>query len=262
MQLRISLIQMDVTIGRPDINYARAEQLIHQAAQRGTDLIILPEMWNTGYALKQMKEIADRDGKQTDALIGPLAKRYGVTIYAGSVADIREGLVYNTSYVYDHTGKRIASYSKLHLFRLMDEDQYLAAGEHIGQFQINGIDAGMIICYDLRFPELARTIALAGAKVLFIPAQWPHPRLNHWRQLQIARAIENQMFVVSCNRVGTSEGTTFFGHSMIIDPWGEILLEAGEEEGIFQETIDLDMVASVRAKIPVFEDRRPETYGR
>jgi omega-amidase len=118
----------------------------------------------------------------------------------------------------------------------------------------------VMICYDIRFPELARTLALDGAKILFVPAEWPHPRLHHWRTLLMARAIENQMFVVSCNRVGTSGSTHFFGHSLIIDPWGEIIAEGAEHEEIITAALDLTEVDKVRGRIPVFEDRRPELY--
>jgi predicted amidohydrolase len=117
-----------------------------------------------------------------------------------------------------------------------------------------------MICYDIRFPELARRLALGGAKLLLVPAEWPNPRLHHWRTLLTARAIENQMYVVACNRTGVSGSTSFFGHSMVIDPWGEIVAEADEQETILQATIDLALVDEVRTRIPVFEDRRPALY--
>ena len=124
-----------------------------------------------------------------------------------------------------------------------------------------GVPAATIICYDIRFPELARKLALNGAQLLFVPAEWPHPRLHHWRTLLTARAIENQMYVIACNRVGRSGETSFFGHSMIINPWGEIVTEADENEQIVTAEIDLELVAKVRSTIPVFEDRRPDVYG-
>ncbi|HBI05283.1 MAG TPA: carbon-nitrogen hydrolase, partial [Paenibacillaceae bacterium] len=114
--------------------------------------------------------------------------------------------------------------------------------------------------YDIRFPELARSYALDGAGILVNSAEWPHPRLNHWRTLMQARAIENQMYVVACNRVGISGKTEFCGHSMVIDPWGEILVEGGEEEAILIAEIDLTLIEEVRGKIPVFADRRPDLY--
>ncbi|TCP54623.1 putative amidohydrolase [Tumebacillus sp. BK434] len=258
--VRIALLQMDIALGQPEANFAKASEWIEKAAAHGTDLIVLPEMWNTAYSLENIRDIADQDGAKTREVIGGLAAKHGVNILAGSVADVRGGEVYNTTYLFDRTGAVVGDYSKMHLFRLMDEEKYLQAGDGVGRFALDGVEIGSMICYDLRFPELSRTLSLSGAQVVFIPAEWPHPRLNHWRHLQIARAIENQMFVVSCNRVGRTGDTEFFGHSMVIDPWGEILLEADETEGIHHVTIDLGVVPEIRSRIPIFEDRRPELY--
>ncbi|ASS74790.1 carbon-nitrogen hydrolase [Tumebacillus algifaecis] len=260
--VRIALLQMDIALGDPATNFAKATEWIDQAAAQGTDLIVLPEMWNTAYSLHNIREIADQNGAQTREMIGALAAKHRVNILAGSVADVRDGEVYNTTYLFDRTGAVVGDYSKIHLFRLMDEEKYLQGGEQIGRFSLDGVEIGSMICYDLRFPELSRTLSLSGAQVVFVPAEWPHPRLNHWRHLQIARAIENQMFVVSCNRVGRAGETEFFGHSMVIDPWGEILLEADETEGIHHVTIDLGVVPEIRSRIPIFEDRRPELYSQ
>jgi predicted amidohydrolase len=119
---------------------------------------------------------------------------------------------------------------------------------------------GLAICYDLRFPELFRAYALAGTHTVIIPAEWPNPRMAHWQTLLRARAIENQMFIIACNRVGQSGNTTFFGRSCIIDPWGETIVEAGEQAILLTADIDIDVVDTVRKKIPVFADRRPDLY--
>ncbi|OPA72873.1 carbon-nitrogen hydrolase [Paenibacillus selenitireducens] len=258
----VSLIQMDVTIGQPEKNYIRVEQLLHEAIQAATkpDLIILPEMWNTGYALEQIHALADEQGERTKSLLSAFSQTNQVNIIGGSIAERRGDQIYNTMYAFDRTGTVVAEYSKIHLFRLMDEEKYLTEGDRIGSLNIDGTQAGMMICYDIRFPELARKLALSGAKILFVPAEWPHPRLHHWRTLLTARAIENQMYVVACNRVGTSGTTAFFGHSMVIDPWGEIVSEGAEDEAILTASIDLALVSEVRGRIPVFEDRRPEHY--
>jgi len=259
---KLSVLQMDVAIGQPDENFRKVEQLLHQAVQADVkpDCIVLPEMWNTGYALEQIHELADHNGERTKALISAFCKAHEVYVIAGSIAERRGDQIYNTIYVVDRTGEVMADYSKIHLFRLMDEEKYLAEGNHIGTFEADGVQAGMMICYDIRFPELARKLALSGAKILFVPAEWPNPRLHHWRTLLTARAIENQMYVVSCNRVGTSGTTEFFGHSMIIDPWGEVLAEGHSNEEILTATINLSLVDEVRRRIPVFEDRRPQHY--
>ncbi|MBB6636766.1 carbon-nitrogen family hydrolase [Cohnella thailandensis] len=266
--LRLALIQMHIDAGHPEPNFARLEQRLTEAvaASPKPDVILVPEMWNTGYALDRIRELADPAGARTRSFVSEFAKRHGVNIVAGSIAELREGndgrasKVTNTVYGFDRQGEEIAEYSKIHLFKLMDEHLHLEAGEKPGRFELEGYPAGVMICYDIRFPELARKLALEGAKVLFVPAEWPHPRLHHWRTLLQARAIENQMYVVACNRTGISGTTHFFGHSMVIDPWGEIVAEAGEEETILTAEIDLDLADEVRGRIPVFADRRPSLY--
>jgi predicted amidohydrolase len=119
---------------------------------------------------------------------------------------------------------------------------------------------GVAICYDLRFPELFRRYAVEGAKMVIIPAEWPIERAEHWTTLLKARAIENQMYIVAVNNVGESGGTTFAGQSMIVDPWGKVVVAGGEEPGLFTAEVDFDRVNAIREKIPVFEDRRPDLY--
>ncbi|NEW06016.1 carbon-nitrogen family hydrolase [Paenibacillus sp. SYP-B3998] len=253
---------MDIAIGEPNTNFTRLEAFLNEAvsAEIKPDVIVFPEMWNTGYALTEIHEIADQDGARTKTFLRDFAMKNKVNLIGGSIANKRGDQVLNTVYAFDRQGQEIAEYSKIHLFRLMDEEKYLQSGDQLGRFELEGVPAAAMICYDIRFPELARKLALDGARILFVPAEWPHPRLHHWRTLLMARAIENQMYVVSCNRVGTSGTTNFFGHSMVIDPWGEVLVEGDETEAILHATIDLSEVVRVRGKIPVFEDRRPHLY--
>ncbi|QGQ96817.1 carbon-nitrogen family hydrolase [Paenibacillus psychroresistens] len=260
--LTISLLQMDIEIGEPDRNFANLTLMLSKAikADPKPDIIIFPEMWNTGYALEQIQQLADLEGERTKRFISQFCLEHDVNIIAGSIAEKKGDEVLNTVYVFNRQGELTADYSKIHLFRLMDEEKFLASGDQIGKIQIDEIPAGVMICYDIRFPELARKLALDGAKILFVPAEWPNPRLHHWRTLLMARAIENQMFVVACNRVGISGKAEFFGHSLIIDPWGEIIAEGSEEEEILTATLSMSDVDQVRARIPVFEDRRPEIY--
>lgn len=260
----VALLQMDIQIGKPDENFAHLLELMEQAVndpEKGKpDVIVAPEMWNTGYALDRIHELADQDGARTRETISAFCRQHGVHVIAGSVAVKNGDRVTNTILAFDREGTVTSDYSKIHLFRLMDEEKYLAAGDRAGELELEGIPAGMMICYDIRFPELARRLALGGAKVLFVPAEWPKPRLEHWRTLLRARAIENQMFVVACNRMGISGETEFFGHSLVIDPWGDILLEGDETEAILRATMDLGQVDKVRSTIPIFEDRRPSIY--
>ncbi|MCR8660623.1 carbon-nitrogen family hydrolase [Paenibacillus endoradicis] len=260
--LKFAIIQMHVEVGNVEANTLKLKNMLHQAisAEQKPDVILFPEMWNTGYALTEITTLADPSGESTKIWLSQFSSEHQVNIVAGSIAESKEDGVFNTIYAFDRNGKVISDYSKLHLFRLMDEEKYLQAGDKLGQLQIDGIDAGMMICYDIRFPELFRRLALDGAKVMFVPAQWPNPRLHHWRTLLMARAIENQMYVIACNRMGTSGESTFFGHSIVIDPWGEIVAEAGDEETVLTGEIDMSIVDKVRSTIPVFKDRRPEQY--
>ncbi|MFX3633431.1 MAG: carbon-nitrogen family hydrolase [Candidatus Pristimantibacillus sp.] len=260
--LRIALLQMNIEVGNIEANFTKLSSMLEEAAAQPQkpDVIVFPEMWNTGYALTEINELADRNGERTKRFIAEFSQKHAINVIAGSIAESKGEEIYNTIYAFDKKGELLGDYSKIHLFRLMDEEKYLAAGDKLGNLTLEGTAAGMMICYDIRFPELARKLALEGAKLLFVPAEWPHPRLHHWRTLLTARAIENQMFVIACNRTGKSGDTSFFGHSMILDPWGETIMEAGEEEGIFYGDIDLSLVDTVRSKIPVFEDRRPTLY--
>lgn len=261
-QLRVSVLQMDIAIGEPERNFEHLDGLLHEAvqAEQKPDVIIAPEMWNTGYALDRIHALADPDAARTKEMLAAFSGKHGVHVIGGSIAEKVGSEVRNTIYAFDRSGNVNGSYSKLHLFRLMDEEKHLAAGDRLGELQLDGVQAGAMICYDIRFPELSRRLALSGAKVLFVPAEWPHPRLHHWRTLLMARAIENQMYVVACNRVGRSGTTDFFGHSMIIDPWGEVIAEGDETEQILSAGLDLSLVDKVRETIPVFKDRRPELY--
>ncbi|MEF2964285.1 carbon-nitrogen family hydrolase [Paenibacillus sp. M1] len=259
---QIALIQCDIALGNPRLNRERLADKMEQAAAAPVkpDVIVLPEMWNTGYALPQIGGLADPEGQDTRAWVSSFARNHGIHIVAGSIAEKRDGRVYNTMLMFDREGREAGAYSKIHLFRLMEEEKHLAPGEQPVLFELDGFKAGAAICYDIRFPELIRTLALNGAKALFVPAEWPHPRLHHWRTLLAARAIENQMYVIACNRTGASGNDAFFGHSLIIDPWGETVAEGGEGEEIVTGAIDLDLVGQVRERIPVFADRRPGLY--
>ena len=258
--LTISLGQMDVKLGNPAENWRTVQQMTAEASRRGSDLVVFPELWSTGYDLENAANYATRTDAGLFAQVAALAQEHQIAILGSCLSLLGEGEFGNTAVYFDKYGRSLGEYSKLHLFRLMQEEQFLTAGEKPTLVETEWGKAGLTICYDLRFPELFRQYALAGAQLVFVPAEWPHPRLAHWRTLLRARAIENQMFVVACNRVGRSKETNFFGHSCILDPWGEIVLELGEGEMLGTAVIDIAQVEQVRAKIPVFTDRRPEIY--
>jgi predicted amidohydrolase len=253
---------MDVAFGNVEENYRNAERLIREAAAapERPDILVLPELWDTAYDLERLGELADWQGERLQAWAGALARELHVSIAAGSIAEKREDGIRNAAFTVDRTGTTVSRYAKLHLFGLMEEDRHLIAGGRRTLAKLEGLTAGMMICYDLRFPELARSLALEGAELIIAPAQWPKPRLDHWRTLVMARAIENQVFVAACNRVGAGGGQDFPGHSMIVDPWGVVLAEGGEGEEIITASLDLDRIAEARGRIPVFRDRRPAMY--
>ncbi len=258
--MKIAVVQMDVAFADPERNFSQVERLVEEAAMAGTDVIVLPEMWNAGYALKELDRLADGNGERTKEFLSRLAKKHHVNIVGGSVATKKNGKFFNTMYVVDQSGGIVSEYDKAHLFKLMDEHKFMSAGEKANVFSLAGITCGGIICYDLRFPEWTRTHALQGAEVMFIPAQWPKLRIDHWQLLLQARAIENQCYVVAVNRVGEDPNNEFNGHSMVIAPWGELLLSGEAGEGIFYTELDLQEVKRVREAIPVFDDRRTHLY--
>lgn len=258
--MKIACLQMDIKYGEPDANREKAKRMIEEAAENGADVIVLPEMWNTGYQLDELGQIADQDGQNTKELLSALAAKYQVNIIGGSVSVKRKEGYYNSMFIFDRQGNQVGEYDKAHLFTLMDEHHYLEAGQRSNFFPIDGMLCGGVICYDIRFPEWIRKHALGGANILFVPAEWPKPRIDHWEILLKARAIENQMYVVAVNRVGTDPKNIFNGHSMVIAPWGEVILNGGEEEGIGYAEVDLDEVRRVRELIPVYKDRRESLY--
>ncbi|MFS0655376.1 carbon-nitrogen family hydrolase [Bacillus sp. 179-C3.3 HS] len=261
--MKIALVQMDVQIGKPDENFQKAEAFLTEAMHQQPDLIILPEMWNTGYALDQADQLADVNGERTKELFSSFARKHQVYLIAGSVLNKRgeNEDITNTMYGFNRQGELVLEYDKIHLFRLMDEHKYLTAGHQFGLFDYReDVTIGAMICYDLRFPQLSKTLVNKGAKVLVNAAQWPTARVDHWRSLLIARAIENQSYMIAVNRTGTSKDTEFPGHSMVIDPLGRVLLETNKDEDIYYAKIDLQLVDEVRKQIPVMTDQRFDLY--
>ncbi|NPV44398.1 MAG: carbon-nitrogen family hydrolase [Firmicutes bacterium] len=258
--MKISLLQMDVILGHPSENRQKVEKMFRQTIEDDPDVIVLPETWNTGFFPENVKELADLQGEPSCSLLSELAMEYKVNIIGGSIADNEKGKVYNTNYVFDRNGRMISKYRKIHLFSPSGEHNFFEPGNEISIYEIDGVKAATIICYDLRFAELVRTLALEGIQILFVPAEWPHPRLEHWKTLLKARAVENQMFVVGVNGVGKAKELKFCGNSMIIDPWGEVIACAGEEEGVITGELDLSIIHDIRERINVFRDRRPGIY--
>ena len=259
--MKVACLQMDMLLAKPEENFSHAAELVKRAMKDKPDVLVLPETWNTGFFPREnLQALCDRDGSRVRQVFGALAERYQVNIVAGSVSNVRGSKVYNTAMVFDRTGVCIASYDKTHLFTPMGEDNYYTPGDRLCTFVLDGVKCGLIICYDVRFPELTRSLTVPGLDILFVVSQWPKVRTFHLRSLTTARAIENQMFLVCCNSCGTAGQTVYGGNSAIIDPWGETVALAGETEEILTADCDLQILTNIRGSIPVFRDRRPSLY--
>ncbi|MDQ0351346.1 putative amidohydrolase [Alkalibacillus filiformis] len=257
--MQVSLLQLDLAFGDVEANKEKITHKLHKIPN-DTDVIVLPELWNTCYDLQRLDQLADYNGWDSRAFLSHLAYRHKAAIVGGSVAKVGESGFTNTMYIYNEKGHFINEYSKAHLFPLMNEQKYFKAGDGDGLFEVGGIPSAGLIGYDLRFPEWVRAHAVQDAEVIYIVAQWPKDRINHWRTLLQARAIENQCFVVACNRVGGGPNFSFGGHSMVVGPMGEVVVEGSDEEDILTAALDLDQVAKARDIVPVYNDIRNDLY--
>jgi predicted amidohydrolase len=260
MPNRISIAQVELTDGDFAGNLATANEVAAEAGRRGSDLLALPELWLSGYALDQADRLALAPADSRWEAVADLASGHGQAV-AGSVLAFEGPSVRNRLVVHGSDGAAMAHYDKVHLFGQMDEDKFLAPGSDLVIADLGWCRVGLAICYDLRFPELFRRMAREGAQVILLAAQWPHVRKEHWRTLVRARAIENQLYVLAANRAGSEGKLRFAGHSMVVDPWGDVLQEAGEAPTLLTVDIDVARVAEVRETFPVWKDVRPEVYA-
>jgi len=255
--IKAAAIQFNVKQGDVDANLAYVREALGRAAGQGANLVVLPEMWSSGFSYRDLNQLALRtEGIAAELL--ELSARHKLVI-VGSMPEPNGDKVFNTIHVADN-GTLAGVYRKIHLFSLLGEDRAFSGGDSWLLANTSLGKVGVIICYDLRFPELSRRLAVEGAQVICVPAQWPKPRQEHWSTLLRARAIENQLFVVACNACGIIGKLDFFGMSMIIDPKGELLGEAGESEEEVFASLDLQAMDDWRRQIPCFNDRRPECY--
>ena len=252
-----SSVQFNITLGEIEPNLQKVRFALAELAAKGVQLAVLPEMWATGFAYKDLNQLAARTDEIVEE-IAALSAEYSMVI-VGSLPEPHENKVYNTAYVLDN-GELKGRYRKIHLFSLMQEDRAFDGGNSWLLVDTSVGKIGVFICYDLRFPELARRLAVEGAEILVVPGEWPKPRQEHWRTLLRARAIENQLFIVAANCCGIVGKLDFFGMSMIIDPKGELLAEAGYEAESITAVIDFTEMTAWRQQIPCFMDRKPQCY--
>jgi predicted amidohydrolase len=255
--IHAAAIQFTVKQGDVDANLAYVREALVRVAALGANLAVLPEMWSSGFSYKNLNKLALRTQGIVDEL-QELSSRHKLVII-GSMPEPNGDKVFNTVYVIDN-GSLAGVYRKMHLFSLLGEERAFSGGDSWLLAETSIGKVGVIICYDLRFPELSRRLAVEGAQVICVPAQWPKPRQEHWRTLLRARAMENQLFIVACNACGIIGKLDFFGMSMIIDAKGELLAEAGDCEGEIVTLLDMQAMSDWRAQIPCFNDRKPECY--
>ncbi|NIM95430.1 MAG: carbon-nitrogen family hydrolase [Anaerolineales bacterium] len=253
--MRVASIQIPVINGDKSANLDLAAERIRMA--KSADLVILPELWNIGFLSfdAYIQEAEEKDGP-TFGMLRNLAKEVGAYLHTGSFVEKDGDQYFNSSYVLSPHGEILANYRKIHLFGYQSkESQILNPGKRLVVAETPIGKLGMATCYDLRFPEMFRYMVDMGSEFFLVCSAWPYPRLEHWLTLNKVRAFENQCFLISANSVGKCHESTFLGHSMIVNPWGEILASGGDEEAILFADLDLSDVQKTRERFPALEDR-------
>ncbi|KAB1149412.1 carbon-nitrogen family hydrolase [Streptomyces luteolifulvus] len=255
--MRASLIQ--IAVDEDESVTSRRQRVASLVRdQAGADLVILPELWTTGaFAYEDFAREAEPLEGPTYEVMAKAASDAGVWLHAGSIPERDpEGPLYNTSLVFSPSGDLAAAYRKIHRFGFdKGEAVMMSAGRELVTVRLPGTTLGVATCYDLRFPELFRGLVDAGAETLVVPAGWPERRRSHWTLLAQARAVENQAFVLACGTAGTHARVPQAGHSIVVDPWGEVLAEAGAEEQVLTVDFDPGRVATTRELFPALKDR-------
>ncbi|MFE9562447.1 carbon-nitrogen family hydrolase [Streptomyces sp. NPDC006487] len=256
--MRASLIQIAVNEGESVVSRrSRAADLVRE--QSGSDLVVLPELWTVGaFAYEQFETEAEPLDGPTYGAMAAAARDAGVWLHAGSFVErAGDGSLYNTALVLSPTGELAATYRKIHRFGFdQGEAVLMSAGESLTTVALPEQTLGLATCYDLRFPELFRGLVDAGATTLVVSAGWPARRRGHWTLLNRARAVEDQSYVLACGTAGTNGGVEQAGHSLVVDPWGEVLAEAGPGEEVLTVDLDPKKVAETREQFPALKDRR------
>jgi omega-amidase len=259
-RVSISLAQMNVVLGDTTRNLTTMQKALADAARRKSHMMLLPEMWHTGFDWANYRNQADQINTGVFNTMSELAQKAQVSI-VGSLLEKRGDTIANSAAFYASNGRSMGVYRKIHLFPPFDEDRYLQAGGSTLTMDLPWGATSLAICYDLRFPEMFRRYAAdEGSELVLLLAQWPAERIEHWRTLIRARAIENQMFIAAVNATGETGDIVFGGHSMIVDPTGEIVVEAGTEPGVYTGEIELDRVKEIRRAFPALDGRRPELF--
>ncbi len=257
--MRAAVIQYRVKPGDIKGNCQKAEYFLREARAKGAQIALLPELWNCGYKLDDLPVLAENlKNSPSLKLLQALSAELGLFILGGSIAEVRDGKYYNTALAIDEKGNLVEKYRKTHLFRLgLEEHLHFSAGNQWAFAQLPQIKIGLTVCYDLRFPELIRNLALRGARLITVPAQWPESRIENMLIMLRSRAIENQSFVLSANNTGYDEinDLQYCGNSLIVSPFGDILADGGREEGVSLADLDFELIEKA-GTINVFNERR------
>lgn len=256
--MKIAIYQMEIIPGEPEKNIEKVTNWL--STLDDVEIAVLPEMWNTSYTLEELVHITSDNGQREIEKLSELAKQYQINIVGGSIAVRVEDKIYNRAIVINKKGELIHQYDKLHLVPMLDEPNYLTQGNNISIFEIDNVKMGVIICYDLRFPEISRKLALEGIEVLFVVAEWPIERISQFEKLLYARAIENQVYVIASNSIGKCNNTVFGGKSLVINPLGEATTKIILGEGTIQATVNIEEIRNIRTKIPLLKTRRADVY--
>ncbi|CAN5396604.1 carbon-nitrogen family hydrolase [soil metagenome] len=259
--MQVGLVQLDSVWEQRETNHAKVDQLLRDSPPKEGSLLLLPEMFASGFSMNVDAITDDRDRATQDFLRQNIAARWGVSVLAGIVQRDSTLLGRNSAVAFDGHGESLAEYCKLHPFSLSDEHKHYTPGKEIVTFAWGEFIVAPFICYDLRFPEIFRIAAGRGANLFCVIANWPEPRIGHWITLLQARAIENQAYVAGVNRVGTDPTLRYPGRSMVIDPMGNIVVDSGDREGITYADLRPELVQETRAKFPFLKDMR-SVFGR
>lgn len=263
--MKIALAQIAVARGELETNLQKIHRYVKDASAAGASVVYFPEMCTTGFDWAVNRGLLE-SAASTIQELQTLAREEGIAICGSFLEKTESEHAANTLYFIEADGTIVAKYRKAHLFSLFREEKHVEAGNEIVVAETSIGKLGCSVCYDIRFPELFRACMKQGAEIQVLPAAFPHPRLTHWQTLIRARAIENQSFFIAVNQCGEeSHGSDvgeikYFGHSIVVDPWGEIIVEADESEGLFYTEIDVSLVAKTRSKLSAVDDRRPELY--
>ncbi len=260
--MKVAVAQMNCRPGNLEANFASIREQTRWAAEQDCDVIVFPEMADTGYEMQAIREKSSGLEEASFRAMAEIARQQHIHLIVG--LGEREGeRIYNSLAVFDPGGELIAKYRKVHLadYPPLNEGAVITPGDARVGVEIAGMTWGLMICYDLRFPEMSRSLALDGAEVLVYSAAWPFPRLRHWEILLRARAIENQAYVVAANHTGKEGEVIFCGASRIIDPYGVIKTAAAENRSeLLIAEIQPELLQEVRERMPVFRHRREAVY--